>query len=161
MKTIYTISDDKKTLVAERSFTAPLEKVWAAWSDNTILEKWWAPAPWQARTKSFNFSEGGAWHYFMEGPEGEKQYCLNKYLMIVPLASFTAIDCFCDEEGTINPDLPSSHWDLQFDQEGEITKIIVTTTYASENDLAIVLEMGMKEGFNLGLDQLETLLQDN
>lgn len=159
MKTVYTISDDKKTLVSERSFTAPLEQVWGAWTDNTLLEKWWAPAPWHARTKSFSFTEGGAWHYYMEGPAGEKHWCLNKYLMIVPNASFTAIDCFCDEEGTINPDLPSSHWDIQFDMEGEITKIIVTTTYASEKDLQTVIEMGMKEGFNQGLDQLEELLQ--
>ena len=161
MKTIYTISNDKKTLIAERSFTAPLEKVWRAWTDNTMLEKWWAPAPWQAHTKSFDFSEGGAWHYFMEGPAGEKQYCLNKYLIIVPLASFTAIDYFCGEDGTINEELPSSHWDLQFDIEGEVTKVIVTTTYASEKDLQTVIEMGMKEGFNQGLDQLETLLQNN
>ncbi len=95
----------------------------------------------------------------MEGPVGEKQYCLNKYLMIVPLASFTAIDCFCDEKGVINADLPTSHWDLQFDIEGEVTKIIVTTTYASEKDLQTVIEMGMKEGFNQGLDQLEELLK--
>ncbi len=160
MKTIYTISEDKRTLISERSFTASLEKVWGAWTDNERLEKWWAPAPWQARTKSFSFTEGGAWHYFMEGPEGKKQYCLNKYLMIVPQASFTAIDCFCDEEGTINLDLPTSHSDVQFDQEGVATKIIVTTSYASEKDLQTVIEMGMKEGFNQGLDQLEELLKD-
>lgn len=160
MKTIYTISEDKRTLISERSFTAPLEKVWGAWTDNAILEKWWAPAPWQARTKSFSFTEGGAWHYFMAGPEGEKSWCLNKYLIIVPLASFSAIDCFCDEDGTINPDLPSSHSDVQFDQEGAVTKIIVTTTCSSEKDLHTVIEMDMKEGFNQGLDQLEELLKD-
>ena len=65
MKTIYTISEDKRTLISERSFTASLEKVWGAWTDNERLEKWWAPAPWQARTKSFSFTEGGAWLYFM------------------------------------------------------------------------------------------------
>ena len=80
--------------------------------------------------------------------------------MIVPQASFTAIDCFCDEEGTINLDLPTSHSDVQFDQEGVATKIIVTTSYASEKDLQTVIEMGMKEGFNQGLDQLEELLKD-
>jgi Activator of Hsp90 ATPase homolog 1-like protein len=63
MKTIYTIGEDKKTLIAERSFTAPLEKVWLAWTDSDLLEKWWAPAPWMARTKSFEFKEGGALLY--------------------------------------------------------------------------------------------------
>lgn len=158
MKTIYTLGEDKKTLIAERSFTAPLEKVWQAWTDSNLLEKWWAPAPWKARTKSFEFKEGGAWHYFMEGPEGEKHWCLNSYLIITPHASFTAVDSFCDEEGVVNEEMPISHWDVQFDAEGEVTKVLVTSTYASEKDLETVIEMGMKEGFNQGLDQLEELL---
>jgi uncharacterized protein YndB with AHSA1/START domain len=158
MKTTYTISDDKKTLISTRTFTAPLEKVWAAWTDVTILEKWWAPAPWQARTKSFEFKEDGKWHYYMEGPDGEKHWCLNTYLIITPLASFTAIDSFCDEAGGIDPSLPSSLWEVQFDTENEVTTILVTTTYKSEADLETIISMGMKEGFNQGLDQLETLL---
>jgi uncharacterized protein YndB with AHSA1/START domain len=161
MKTIYTLADDKKTLIAERSFTAPLEKVWQAWTDNTVLEKWWAPLPWHARTQSFEFKEGGAWHYYMEGPAGEKHWCLNSYLLITPHASFTAVDSFCNEAGEVDESLPTSHWDVQFDTEGEVTTVIVTSTYASEKDLDTVITMGMKEGFNQGLDQLEELLQNN
>lgn len=158
MKTTYTISDDKKTLVAERSFTAPLEKVWAAWTKSELLEKWWAPLPWQARTKSFEFKEGGKWHYCMEGPEGEKHWGMNTYLLIVPEASFTAVDSFCDEAGIVNEELPTSHWDIQFDEEGDVTKVTVTNTYPNAEALETVTNMGMKEGFNQGLDQLEELL---
>lgn len=161
MKTTYTIGEDNKTLIAERSFQAPLEKVWRAWTDSTILEQWWAPLPWKARTKSFSFTEGGAWHYFMEGPEGEKHWCMNTYLIITPLASFTAVDSFCDEQGAVDESLPTSHWEVQFDTEGDMTNITVTTTYANEKDLETVTNMGMKEGFNQGLDQLEEMLQNS
>lgn len=158
MKTNYTVTEDKKTLIAERSFTAPLEKVWAAWTQSELLEKWWAPLPWHARTKSFEFKEGGKWHYCMEGPEGEKHWGMNTYLIIVPEASFTAVDSFCDENGAVDESLPTSHWDVQFDTEGEVTKIIVTTTYPNAEALETVSNMGMKEGFNQGLDQLEEML---
>jgi uncharacterized protein YndB with AHSA1/START domain len=94
----------------------------------------------------------------MEGPEGEKHWCLNSYLIITPLASFTAVDSFCDEEGTVDESLPTSHSDVQFDEDADVTKVLVTSTYASDKDLAVVIEMGMKEGFNQGLDQLEALL---
>ncbi len=158
MKTIYSIGEDQKTLTAERSIEAPLEKVWQAWTTASELEKWWAPLPYQAVTKAFNFSEGGEWHYCMRGPEGAVHWCLNKYLIITPLASFTAIDCFCDEEKNINEAMPSNHWDVQFDTEGKLTKILVTTSYATPKDLETIISMGMKEGFNQGLDQLEALL---
>jgi uncharacterized protein YndB with AHSA1/START domain len=158
MKTVYTIGEDQKTLLAERSIEAPLEKVWAAWTNSEELDKWWAPLPYQAITKSYSFTEGGEWHYCMRGPEGDVHWCLNTYLIITPFASFTAVDCFCDEKKVVNEAMPSNHWDIQFDTEGNLTKILVTTTYATPKDLQTVINMGMKEGFNMGLDQLEALL---
>jgi uncharacterized protein YndB with AHSA1/START domain len=159
MDTSYTISDDGRTLVAERTIAAPLEKVWSAWTKETRLEAWWAPTPWQAKTKSFDFKEGGKWHYCMEGPNGEQQWSLTSYLLIVPEASYTALDYFCTESGEINQDFPASHYEVQFDAEGELTRLIITTTYANPIDLTKVLEMGVREGFNQSLNQLEQLLQ--
>jgi uncharacterized protein YndB with AHSA1/START domain len=28
-----------------REFNAPIEKVWKAWTDPDLLEKWWGPKP--------------------------------------------------------------------------------------------------------------------
>ncbi len=64
-----TISKDaaNKKLIVVREFDAPLEQVWKAWTDKDILDKWWAPKPWKAKTKSMDFREGGAWLYSMGG----------------------------------------------------------------------------------------------
>ena len=161
MKTTYTIAADEKTLVAERSFTTTLEAIWSAWSEQAKLEQWWAPLPWRAVTESFDFTEGGKWHYHMAGPEGEKHWCLTSYLLIIPQASFSALDSFCNEIGEIDTKLPANHFEVQFDAEGDKVTVTVTTTYANPADLQTVLTMGIKEGFNQGLDQLETLLLNN
>ncbi len=60
-----TISKDaaNKKLIVVREFDAPLEQVWKAWTDSNILDKWWAPKPWKAKTKSMDFREGGTWLY--------------------------------------------------------------------------------------------------
>lgn len=158
MKTQYTIGEDNKTLIAERSFLAPLEKVWNAWTQSELLDIWWAPAPYQAVTHSFSFTEGGVWRYVMQGPEGDAHHCLNTYLTITPMTQFTAEDSFCNEDGTINTDLPINHWTVDFLHAESVTSIVVTTRYASEADLETVTKMGMKEGFDMGLNQLETLL---
>jgi PhnB protein len=157
-KTHYTVNEAGNVLTSERSFNAPREKVWTAWTTKEALEQWWAPKPWRAGTKSFEFREGGHWHYYMAGPEGEIEWCFMDYLTITPEEAFTATDFFCDEEGTPRPEMPSNKWNVHFFDEEGGTKIIVTTTYDTPEGLQTVIDMGMKEGFAMALQNLEELL---
>jgi len=158
MKTIYSVADDGKTLYSERSFAASVERVWEAWTNSELLDKWWGPLPYKAVTHNFSFTEGGAWRYTMEGPEGDKHYCINTYHTINPVKEFTAEDAFCNEDWSINTDLPKAAWKVEFKPTDGGTTVFVTTTYASAQDLETVVKMGMKEGFDMGLNQLEALL---
>ncbi len=148
-----------KTITVERVFTAPRERVWEAWTNSDLLEKWWAPKPWVAVTKSFDFREGGHWHYYMQGPDGTKAWCWVGYESIDPENSFTAQDMFCDEEGNRNEEMPSMHWRNEFLQEGDTTtKVMVTITFSSEADMEKIISMGFEGGFSMGLGNLDTLL---
>lgn len=158
MKTNYTIIEETNQLIAERSFKAPKSKVWQYYTTAELLEKWWAPLPYKAITKSFDFSEGGHWHYIMQGPEGEAHYCINNYKDIALEESFTAFDAFANEDFSINTDMPGGDWEVTFTENGDMTDIKVVTTYPTKEGLQTVIEMGVKEGFNQGLDQLEELL---
>lgn len=160
MKTKYTVQTDTNQLIAERSFVAPRSKVWKFYTTAELLEKWWAPAPYQAITKSFDFSEGGHWHYIMQGPEGQAHYCINNYKTISPEESFTAFDGFADEHWNVNTAMPGSDWEVTFTENGEVTDMKMVLTCDTKEGLATLIEMGMKEGFNQGLDQLEALLQN-
>src|SRR5687767_119217 len=88
------IGERKMTIV--REFNAPLEDVWNAWTDSSILDLWWAPKPWKAVTKKMDFREGGFWLYCMEGPDGTQTWAREDYETIVPHKRFTAYDSFCD-----------------------------------------------------------------
>lgn len=158
MKTNYTIIEDKNQLIAERSFTASRSKVWQYYTTAELLEKWWAPKPYKAVTKSFDFKEGGHWHYTMQGPEGEAHNCINNYKTITPEESFSAFDGFANEDWSINTDMPGSDWEITFVERGDKTDVKVVLTCESAEGLNTLIEMGMKEGFNQGLDQLEALL---
>lgn len=160
MKTIYTVVPEANQLIAERSFKALKSKVWQHYTTSELLDKWWGPLPYKAVTKSFDFSEGGHWHYIMQGPEGDAHYCINNYKTIKPEDSFTAFDGFANEDWSVKTDMPSSDWEVTFTQNGEMTDVKVVLTCASEAGLNTLVEMGMKEGFNQGLDQLEALLID-
>lgn len=160
MKTKYTVVAETNQLIAERSFKAQKSKVWEYYTTAELLEKWWAPEPYKAITKSFEFKEGGQWNYIMQGPEdADSHYCINQYKTINPEESFTALDAFTDAEWNINHDMPISNWEIAFTQNGEMTDMKMVLTCESKEALNTLVEMGMKEGYNQGLDQLEALLE--
>jgi PhnB protein len=110
----FSVDKENKVIRVEREFAAPLAKVWAAWTQSEILDQWWAPKPWQTKTKSLDFREGGFWLYAMVGPDNTTQWCRADYKSIITHRSFSGYDAFCDENGNINRDFPRSLWTNQF-----------------------------------------------
>jgi uncharacterized protein YndB with AHSA1/START domain len=70
-ETIITKCEQKTKLTIERIFDAPRSRVWQAFTDAELLDRWWAPEPWTTETVSMDFRIGGRWHYSMNGPNGE------------------------------------------------------------------------------------------
>ena len=157
-KTMLTKDIGNKKLHIERSFAATVETVWKAWTDSKILDKWWAPKPWKAVTKSQDFKPGGTWFYFMEGPDGAKHYCRADYESIVPLKSYSGLDAFCDEKGNIISELPLMHWDVKFSNDNGSTLVNIEVTFKEEKDLLQIIEMGFEEGFTMAHGNLDELL---
>lgn len=149
-------ANNKVTVVKE--FDADVQQVWKAWTDSTILDKWWAPKPWRAETNKMNFKEGGAWLYSMVGPEGERHYGRADYTKIEKEKSFTVSDSFTDEKGNKNPDMPSTTWNVKFLKTPNGTKVEIVITGNNEGDVERMLDMGFEEGFKMGLDNLDELL---
>jgi len=141
-----------------REFDASLEEVWRAWTESELLDLWWAPKPWKARTKHMDFREGGHWLYVMEGPKGEKSWCRNDYKSIVTHESITAVDAFCDENGVISTDFPQMYWDNEFLATDSGSKVVVEIKFDSAADLQKVVQMGFEEGFTAALGNLDELL---
>jgi uncharacterized protein YndB with AHSA1/START domain len=157
-ETIYSKDAAAKKMKVVREFDAPADKVWKAWTEPALLDQWWAPKPWKANTQSMDLHNGGKWFYYMEGPAGERHYCMVQYESITPGKSFSGLDAFCDEKGNINADFPSMHWKVDFTSIGNATKVEVEITFASEADMEKIVEMGFKEGFAMAHQNLDELL---
>lgn len=157
-ETSYTKDVANKKLKVDREFDAPLEQVWKAWTNSELLDKWWAPRPWKAKTQSMDFREGGTWLYYMEGPDGSRHYCRVDYISISSNKSFVSDSAFCDENGHRNNNLPVMHWECLFSKSGSGTLVEVELTFDTEADLNTIVEMGFKEGFASGHKNLDELL---
>lgn len=148
-----------KKIHVVREFNAPIEKVWKAWTDPDLLEKWWGPKPWVAVTKSMNFTVGGVWLYAMVGPEGQKHWSNAKFTAIENGSRFAADTVFSDENGTVAPGAPVGHWDNKFVVIGNNkTKVVVDVSFDDESTIKMMVEMGFEGGFTMGLNQLDELL---
>lgn len=151
----FDVDKENRTVTVERSFNAPLDLVWAAWTEADILDQWWAPKPYKAVTLSMNFTVGGRWHYYMLSPEGEKHYCVFDYESIKPLTEYSGIDAFCDEQGVLSDLMPRMRWINSFSASGEGAVVNVHITFEKLEDLETIITMGFKEGFTAGLENLD------
>jgi uncharacterized protein YndB with AHSA1/START domain len=149
---------NNKQLNITRAFSAPVEKVWKVWTEADLLDKWWAPRPWKAITKTMNFTVGGFWLYCMAGPNAEKAWCRVDFTAITPGQSFDATASFCDEQGNIDKNFPPMHWHNVFSATAIGSKVEIVLSFDSEADLEKIVQMGFKEGFTMGLGNLDELL---
>jgi uncharacterized protein YndB with AHSA1/START domain len=158
-ETVITKDLGNKRLHITRTFKAARPLVWSAWTEAELLDQWWAPRPFQTKTKSMDFREGGLWLYYMLSPEGDKHWCRLDYHRIVLQDYFTASDAFCDEHGIINKEHPGSHWKNVFIEENRKTKVMIEISFDSEKDLEQIIQMGFSEGFTMAHRNLDELLE--
>jgi uncharacterized protein YndB with AHSA1/START domain len=155
----FSVDKENKTITVKREFAAPLAIVWAAWTQSELLDQWWAPKPWKAETKTMDFRTGGHWLYAMVGPNGEKHWAIADFKSIDAQKSFSVLDAFTDENGTVTPDMPRSNWTNTFNDNGDSTMVNIDIRYDKLEDLENILKMGFKEGFTMGLENLDRLLE--
>ena len=151
----FTVDKENSTVNVKREFDASLANVWSAWTEPEILDQWWAPAPWKAKTKSMEFKEGGRRLYAMVGPEGEEHWAIADFTSITPKTNFKMYNSFADKDE--NPELPGSEWDYIFHEQNGITKVSITIFNESFERMEKLME-GFKIGFTITLKNLENLL---
>lgn len=61
---------DPVAIKGTREFDAPVELVFAAFTDPKHLAQWWGPNGFTTTTSHFEFKPGGTWRYVMHGPDG-------------------------------------------------------------------------------------------
>jgi uncharacterized protein YndB with AHSA1/START domain len=155
----FTVDKENLSVKVERSFDAPLDLVWAAWTEAEFLDQWWGPKPYSAKTKVMDFREGGRWQYAMVSPEGQKvAWDLKEFKEIDPRKSFTHLSRFCDEDGNVAPGTQGSIWINSFQESNGVTIVTNDIQVPSIEHLERQIKMGFKEGYTVGLDQLGELL---
>lgn len=148
-----------KQIHISREFNAPVEKLWMAWTTPELMEKWIAPKPWRAETKTWDFTIGGVWLYAMVGTDGQKRWVYAQFAAIENGSSFSTTGMFCDADGNPVTDGPKSYRVSKFTSiEGNRSKVDTMITFEDDDTIKMFVTGGFEEGTTITLNQLDQLL---
>jgi uncharacterized protein YndB with AHSA1/START domain len=147
----------------ERTFEAPADKVWQAWTDPEQLKRWWGPDNVTITECEIDLRVGGRVYIVMEATEAMGEYKGTRWPME---GKFTAVEPNSrltyeakawtegDEEGTT---LEQTQ-EITFAEDNGKTKMSLKVTLHKIGPKAGMAVEGMKWGFNQQFDKLDKFL---
>ena len=91
-------------MVMTKIIDAPVESVWRAWNEESMVKQWWGPRKFTAPVAKMDFRIGGKSLVCMRSPDGFDIYNTWTYTEIIPLERIKFIHHFSDKDGNkINP----------------------------------------------------------
>jgi uncharacterized protein YndB with AHSA1/START domain len=144
------------TLTAE--FEAPVEDVWQLWADPRKLERWWGPPTYPATVEQHDLRPGGTVTYYMTSPDGEKYHGWWRVTAVNPPTSLEFNDGFADPDGNPVPDMPVSTVRMQLAPRAGGTRMELRSAFEDREQMEKVLAMGVLEGMQESIGQMDALL---
>jgi uncharacterized protein YndB with AHSA1/START domain len=86
-------------MAVTRSFDAPKERIWRAWSDPDEVMRWWGPQGFTSPECRMDFREGGSTLVCMRSDQGWELYNTWTYRSIEPMDRIEFVQGFADAEG--------------------------------------------------------------
>jgi len=155
-----TTTVEERDIALERTFDAPRQQVFEAFTDPEKVVKWWGPNGWVTEVRKMEVKPGGMWHYCMHGPEGKESWGKAVYHEVHVPERLKYTDSFADAEGNTIKDMPETAVTIDFvDFEGK-TRLVSRVEFASTADLENVLAMGLVQGIDETWDRLATYLSE-
>jgi uncharacterized protein YndB with AHSA1/START domain len=166
-----TMTTDVQEFTFSRTFDAPRERVWRAWTDAESLAHWWGPKNAKIRVLKLEFRPGGMFLYTMSFQPGHEMYGRFIYREIVAPERIVFVISFSDAEGGITrapfPQLKNL-WPLEvlnvvtFTEQNRKTTIALrgVPINATEEERAIFAgnSESMRQGFGGTFEKLADLL---
>ena len=159
----------KQKFSLTRTFNAPQELVFDAFSNAEALEKWWGPVEAPIDVVRLDFRPGGIFHYRMKGDK--ISYGIFKFLEISRPNRIVWVNSFANEKAEIikppfeGLDFPKEILvSLDLKETEGVTKLSLTSEPMNASDAEIQtfnsIRPSMKQGFGGTFDQLENFLSE-
>ncbi len=160
----------KQDIVIKKTYNAPVERVWQAWTDPEWIMKWWGPDHFTSPSCEIDFKEGGRYVFAMRAPKemgGMDMYTAGTFTSIIPGEVIELTQTLSDQNGSaIDP--TSIGMPADFPTEPIRTRLVFKPLGGNKSELTVtefdwqigqqrqLSEMGMSQS----LDKLARLFTD-
>lgn len=154
-----------KTIDFDRTYPAPPETVWRAWTEPELLRRWWGPEKTTVPECTIDLRDGGQISVVMEaGPEmgkyaGTRWPMLGTFTRIEP-TSRLSYDAESWTEGKKDDTTITHANDVTLDGTGGGTNLRLTVTITAIGPKAKMAAFGLKFGYKAQLAKLDDLIAD-
>lgn len=147
-------------LTLKRTFDAPRELVFKAWTDPELVSRWWGPTGFTTPISEVEARKGGKLHIVMHGPKGS-DFDLDLPMTGVfqefdpPRRLVFTNEALHDDKG--NPQL-STLCTVTFSEEGGKTAMTLHIILVKATPVSAAAWAGAEMGWSLSLDKLTALV---
>jgi uncharacterized protein YndB with AHSA1/START domain len=138
----------------ERTFNAPRQAVFNAWTSAEVLRRWWSPGPdWETPIAEADVRVGGHLRIVMRSPDGEEIGGGGEYIEVTPPERLVFTWTWDGHEGHSGSQLIEVEFNEQ--QNGITTVVVTNRGLRDEED-----RRSHQEGWQASLDNLERVLAE-
>src|SRR5690606_13310084 len=153
----------EKTLNFERTYAAPLETVWRAWTEAEMLREWWGPEKTSIPECEIDLRVGGRIYVVTAAGAEMGKYQRTRWPMegtftLVEPHTRLTYDARAWTEGEEEGSTIHHTNDVTLTEEGGKTTVELQVTITQIGPKAKMASFGMKWGYKAQLDKLEQLL---
>ncbi|NNC69448.1 MAG: activator of HSP90 ATPase [Flavobacteriaceae bacterium] len=146
-------NNENCVVTIERTFDAPINLVWQAWTNPEHIAKWWGPKGMKTRVLEHQFNVGGTWKFAMAMPDGNDFISEGRYLEIdEPKLLRTTADFKPMTEGV--------ELEVHLEQVEHQTKFTFRVIHPTEAYKIQQEKMGIYNGWGSTFDRLQTHVEN-
>ncbi|WP_108804030.1 SRPBCC domain-containing protein [Aquimarina sp. Aq107] len=143
---------NKRTLSLTRTFNAPIELVWEAWTQPEHIAQWWGPKGMKTKVISHDFSVGGTWKYSMLMPDGNEFISEGVYIEIIEHKKISS-------SANFKPMTEGVEIQALFEKDGDKTNFTFNVVHPTEEYCQQQEKMGFMNGWGSVFDRLKDFVE--
>ncbi|ELZ02368.1 SRPBCC family protein [Natrialba asiatica] len=141
-----------------RTFDAPRERVFEAWTDPERVEQWWGPAEFTVPYCELDVRPDGEFRIDMQGPDGTIYPDTGVYHVVDEPERLEVTSRALEDEDGI-PQL-EVYQTVTFAERGEQTELTIRAEVIRASEAVADSLEGMEQGWSQSLDKLEGFIAD-
>jgi uncharacterized protein YndB with AHSA1/START domain len=152
LKTKFTAPPGTQEIIMERTFDAPRQRVFKAYTDPSLVAQWWGTASMTTVIDKMEVKKGGQWRWLQRDAQGNEYAHNGVYHEITSPERIINTYEFEGLPGNVGLVI------LTLEEQGTRTKLTEKSIFPSVEARDATLQSGMTEGGSEIMDNLEKLL---